>query len=76
MGSGIISGSRITLGSGIISGAVQLGFAIPLSNAHTDDLASYVGRAREIAKATTMQRLYGAEVAAKDTGGTLKGVQV
>ena len=44
MGSGIISGSRITLGSGIISGAVQLGFAIPLSNAHTDDPASYVGR--------------------------------
>ena len=33
-------------------------------------------QAREIAEAIIMQRLYGAEVGAKDTGGTLKGVQV
>ena len=33
-------------------------------------------QAREIAEATTMKGLYSAEVGAKDTGGTLKGVQV
>lgn len=83
---GIISGSGITSGSGSFRCQGSLrgrGSFRGMNSSASQSLCqmrtltiSPDTQAREIAEATTMQRLYGAEVGAKKTGGTLKGVQV